>query len=151
MARAKKTARKSTGGKIVDEMMSRAEFEQARKEEDAIIITENQTLHDQVEARVQHNIAVFRTLPNYPLDMTNFNDLAVRKLPKEFVKKGRHSYRCSLNALNNALPTKIMLTPTDMMLLRDMKLLQLIEGAIELFRQGVGKVRKAFLSSFILI
>ena len=70
------------------EMMSRSEFEAARKEEDERLKVENQTLHDQVEARVQHNLTAFRTLDNYPLNMTNFNDLAVRKVPNEFVKKG---------------------------------------------------------------
>ena len=128
--------------------MSRSEFEAARKEEDERLKVENQTLHDQVEARVQHNLTAFRTLDNYPLNMTNFNDLAVRKVPNEFVKKGRYSFRCALNALNNALPTNIMITPPQMMLLRDMKLLQLIKCALKLFQKGEGKVRKAFLSSF---
>ena len=119
---------------------TRQEYNAAKDKADKETVIANRALIANVSERVKANLAKIRSVGDgglkYPLSMPRFNDVEERKTNKEFIKKGHHAYRCSLNAFNNALPSGILVTPKIMMLLRDMKLLQLMKSAMGLYDEN---------------
>ena len=117
---------------------SRLSYANNKDKEDKETVAANHNLIAKVAARVEANLAEIRSDGDgdqkYPLSMPQFNDVRARKTVKEFVRKSHFETRCALNAFNNALPSGILITPRMMMLLRDMKLLQLMRSAIGLYK-----------------
>ena len=133
---------------------SSSEFIKLRAAEDKKIVEKNKLLINQIEKRVDYNLKDMLEHGDggqkVPINLQqSFNDVTARKKDGEFINKGRYAYRCSLNAFNNALPSGIVVTTKMMMLLRDMKALQLAKSHMGLYERGQSE--QVIISLLILV
>jgi hypothetical protein len=119
--------------------LSKEEKEKKNEKEQVSVMKLNASFLDKVEKRCVHQIQLRLVSAKWPIKINNYDSLESRKSLKEFNKKDKHAYRCSLNAINNILPRGITLTVDDMHLIRDLKLKQLAKGAVVNMGKGIKK------------